>query len=91
MIDDCGAVDESSEKSVGFVQEWINTYVFLSREFLFSFCHYFPLLVFLFIHIQFPQVFLRKKLEQFPICERVDWANCHRQLCWNFNKLIWYF
>lgn len=33
MIDDCGAVDESSEKSVGFVQEWINTYVFLSREF----------------------------------------------------------
>lgn len=29
MIDDCGGVDE---ESVGFVQEWINTYVFLSRE-----------------------------------------------------------
>lgn|SRR5690349_10388812 len=32
MIDDCGDLDENNEKSVGFVQEWINTYVFLSRE-----------------------------------------------------------
>lgn len=32
MIDDCGDVNENNEKSVGFVQEWINTYVFLSRE-----------------------------------------------------------
>jgi hypothetical protein len=31
MIDDCGDADEN-EESVGFVQEWINTYVFLSRE-----------------------------------------------------------
>lgn len=30
MIDDCGGLDE--EESVGFVQEWINTYVFVSRE-----------------------------------------------------------
>lgn len=44
MIDDCGGVDESSEKSVGFVQEWINTYAFLSREFP-SF-YFFSLLVF---------------------------------------------
>jgi hypothetical protein len=33
MIDDCGDADENGEESVGFVQEWINTYVFLSREF----------------------------------------------------------
>jgi hypothetical protein len=55
MIDDCGEVDEYNEKSVGFVQEWINTYVFLSREFL----PFFSLLVFLFsfLHLstcQFP-------------------------------------
>lgn len=37
MIDDCGGVEESNEKSVGFVQEWINTYSFLSREFCFYF------------------------------------------------------
>lgn len=68
MIDDCGAIDESSEKSVGFVQEWINTYVFLSREFLFSFRHYFPLLVFLLIHIPISSCFLTG-------CEEKSWNN----------------
>lgn len=51
MIDDCGGVDESSEKSVGFVQEWINTYAFLSREFP-SF--YFFFISFPFSNFQFP-------------------------------------
>lgn len=51
MIDDCGVsgggriVDEEMEydespingASVSFVQEWINTYIFLSREFTLSF------------------------------------------------------
>jgi hypothetical protein len=33
MTDDCGDADENDQESVSFVQEWINTYVFLSREF----------------------------------------------------------
>ena len=44
MIDDCGDADMNSEKSIGFLEEWINTYVFLSREFFLPFfLYYFPL------------------------------------------------
>jgi hypothetical protein len=45
MIDDCREVEANNEESVGFVQEWINTYAFLSRELL---CHFvlFPVISF---------------------------------------------
>jgi hypothetical protein len=47
LIDDCE--ETMSEESFGFVQEWINTYVFLSRELSFfsSSFQIFLLLVFL--------------------------------------------
>lgn len=48
MIDDCGDADMNSEKSIGFLEEWINTYVFLSREFFLPFFfYYFPLFPFI--------------------------------------------
>lgn len=38
MIDDCGNGESNEEdENVDFVQEWINTYTFLSREFILSF------------------------------------------------------
>lgn len=72
MIDDCAGVDESNEKSVGFVQEWINTYDFLSREFLFAF-----LLIFLiryefffhFIRFQWHLVSVKLKSCSWNFCD----------------------
>ncbi|CRK98370.1 CLUMA_CG011729, isoform A, partial [Clunio marinus] len=32
MIDDCGDVDDHIEARIGFIQEWINTYAFLSQN-----------------------------------------------------------
>jgi hypothetical protein len=77
MIDDCGDVDEYNEKSVGFVQEWINTYVFLSREFLpfFSLLVFlFSFLFFIFPHANFLCLFSSRKLftNSRSICEGKD-------------------
>lgn len=56
MIDDCGDVEAKT-----FVQEWINTYVFLSREFLLSFTFFSrPVISFSLLHI--PISSLPKKL-----------------------------
>jgi hypothetical protein len=42
MIDECGNEEDGNNRAnVDFVQEWINTYTFISREFILSFNFYF--------------------------------------------------
>lgn len=102
MIDDCGDLDENNEKSVGFVQEWINTYVFLSREF----ANFFFVISFSLSLLPHPisfvgYVFSFRDSTVFNVAskflsEKVKCANwsssSYRQAehWWNFNQVGWY-
>jgi hypothetical protein len=73
MIDDCREVEANNEASVGFVQEWINTYAFLSRELL---CHFllFPVISFPFSSLESAFQFPLRPRRNFSILLRVHLA-----------------